>query len=213
MTSSSKVQQITRMAILVAIIFLLSFTPLGYLTIGPIAATTVQMPVIVGAVMMGPASGALLGFFFGLSAMIKVLTMPGADPFATLALAHSPFAYILVCMGSRILMGWLSGLLAAGLRRLPAAGGRLSLAGYAVTGFVGSALNTVFYLGLLWGLCAEVISSFYGVDLSGVGQLVMTTAYAAGIPEAIVSCVVVAAVCKALEKSPGLLRKMPGMPS
>ena len=85
MNSSSKVQQITRMAILVAIIFLLSFTPLGYLTIGPIAATTIQMPVIVGAVMMGPAAGALLGFFFGLSAMIKVLTMPGADPFATLS--------------------------------------------------------------------------------------------------------------------------------
>ena len=82
-----------------------------------------------------------------------------------------------------------------------------------VTGFVGSALNTVFYLGLLWGLCAEVISSFYGVDLSGVGQLVMTTAYAAGIPEAIVSCVVVGAVCKALEKTPLLLRRMPGMPS
>ena len=43
MNSSSKVQQITRMAILVAIIFLLSFTPLGYLVIGPIAATTIQM--------------------------------------------------------------------------------------------------------------------------------------------------------------------------
>ena len=66
--TSNKVHQITRMAILVAVIFLLAFTPLGYLTIGPIAATTVQMPVIVGAVMMGPAGGAILGFFFGLSA-------------------------------------------------------------------------------------------------------------------------------------------------
>ena len=142
-----------------------------------------------------------------------MLFRSGADPFATLALAHSPFAYILVCMGARILMGWLSGLLAAGLRRIPAVREKASVVGYMVTGFVGSALNTVFYLGLLWGLCAEVISSFYGVDLSGVGQLVMTTAYAAGIPEAIVSCVVVGAVCKALEKTPLLLRRMPGMPS
>ena len=62
MNNSAKVHQITRLAILVAIIFLLAFTPLGYLTIGPIAATTVQMPVIVGAVMMGPVSGAVLGF-------------------------------------------------------------------------------------------------------------------------------------------------------
>ena len=49
MYNANKVHQITRMAILTAIIFLLSFTPLGYLTIGPIAATTIQMPVIVGA--------------------------------------------------------------------------------------------------------------------------------------------------------------------
>lgn len=208
MNNANKVHQITRMAILVAIIFLLAFTPLGYLTIGPIAATTIQMPVIVGAVMMGPVSGAVLGFFFGLSAIIKVLTMPGADPFATLALAHSPLAYLVVCMGARILMGWLSGLLAELLRKAPALRGKLSAVSYAITGFVGSALNTVFYLGLLWGLCAEVISSFYGVDLSGVGALVTGTAYAAGIPEAIVSCIVVAAVCKALERLPALTYRL-----
>lgn len=201
--TSHKVHQITRMAILVAIIFLLAFTPLGYLVIGPIAATTIQMPVIIGAAMMGPVSGAILGGFFGLSALVKVLTMPGADPFATLALAHSPLAYILVCMGSRILMGWLAGLLNAGLKRVPVLEDRASVVRYGVTGLIGSALNTVFYLGLLWGLCAEDISTYYGVDLSGVGALVVGTAYAAGIPEALVSCVVVAAVCKALERVGG----------
>lgn len=209
MSNHSKVQQITRMAILVAIIFLLAFTPLGYLVIGPIAATTIQMPVIVGAAMMGPVSGAILGAFFGLSAIIKVLTMPGADPFATLALTHSPVAYLLVCIGARVLMGWLSGLLASALRRVPVLDGGRSIIRYGIIGFVGSLLNTVFYLGLLWGLCAEVISSFYGVDLSGVGTLIITTAYAAGIPEAIVSCVVVAAVCKALEKIPSLAKQIP----
>ena len=201
MNSSSKVQQITRMAILVAIIFLLSFTPLGYLVIGPIAATTIQMPVIVGAVLMGPAAGGVLGFFFG-------LTMPGADPFATLALAHSPFAYLAVCLGARIAMGLLTGLLAEGLKKLPFLQDRGAVVRYGAAGFVGSILNTVFYLGMLWGLCAEVISSYYGVDLSGVGALVMGTAYAAGIPEAIVSCVVVAAVCKAAEKLPFMFRRL-----
>lgn len=208
MNSSSKVQQITRMAILVAIIFLLSFTPLGYLTIGPIAATTIQMPVIIGAVLMGPAAGGVLGFFFGLSAIIKVLTMPGADPFATLALAHSPFAYLAVCLGARIAMGLLAGLLAEGLKKLPFLQDRGAVVRYGAAGFVGSILNTVFYLGMLWGLCAEVISSYYGVDLGGVGALVMGTAYAAGIPEAIVSCVVVAAVCKAAEKLPFMFRRL-----
>ena len=196
MRNSGKVHQITRVAILVAIIFLLAFTPLGYLRVGPIAATTVQMPVMVGAV---------LGFFFGMTAVISVLIMPGADAFATLAMTHSPFAYLLVCLGARILMGWLSGLLAAGLHRLSSR--RFSLLGYGMTGLVGSAMNTVFYLGGLWALCAGVISQYYGIDLSGVGGFVMTAAVSLGAPEALVSCVVVAAVCKALEKVPVLFKR------
>ena len=207
MANSSKVHQITRMAILAAIIFLLAFTPLGYLVVGPIAATTVQMPVIVGAVVLGPASGAVLGLFFGLSAVLKVLTMPGADPFATLALAHSPLAYLVVCLGARVLMGWLTGLLAAGLKRTHVLDGGRSIIRYGAAGFVGAALNTLFYLGGLWMLCAGVISQYYGIDLSGVGSFVMTAAVTLGTPEALVSCVVVAAVCKALEKIPVLYRK------
>ena len=196
----NKVRKITLTALLVAIIFLLTFTPLGYLVIGPIAATTIQMPVIIGAVLMGPVTGLVLGGFFGLSAIVKVLTMPGADPFATLALSYSPLHYIVVCMGSRLAMGWLTGVLGAALNKVPALQERKrSPIRYGITGAVGSLMNTVFYLGMLWLLCAQVISTYYNVDISGVGALVMGTAVAAGIPEAIVSCLVVAAVCKAME--------------
>ena len=72
---------------------------------------------------------------------------------------------------------------------------------------MGAALNTMLYLGGLWMLCAGVISLYYGIDLSGVGSFVMTAAVTLGTPEALVSCVVVAAVCKALEKVPVLYRK------
>ena len=196
----NKVRKITLTALLVAIIFLLTFTPLGYLVIGPIAATTIQMPVIIGAVLMGPVTGLVLGGFFGLSAIVKVLTMPGADPFATLALSYSPLHYIVVCMGSRLVMGFLTGVLGEMLSKIPVLQKRRwSPIRYGITGAAGSLMNTVFYLGMLWLLCAEVISTYYNVDISGVGALVMGTAVAAGIPEAIVSCLVVAAVCKAME--------------
>ena len=39
------------MALFVAIIVLLSVTPLGYISLGVINATTIQMPVIIGAVL------------------------------------------------------------------------------------------------------------------------------------------------------------------
>ena len=206
MNISHKIRVLTRLAILVAIIFLLSNTPLGYVSIGPIAATTVQIPVIIGAILLGPLSGAILGFFFGLSALIKVLTVPGADAFATMVMQYSPFAYLFVCMVPRILMGWLSGLLAAAFKKLPrnqnGAKSKLlsnAIVHFSTTGFVGSMLNTVFYLGSLWLLASEVIATAYGTDLSAVGGIVMTTAVTAGIPEGIISAVVVSTVCKAME--------------
>ena len=202
MNSSKKIRQLTRLAILVATIFLLANTPLGYLSIGPIAATTVQIPVIIGASLLGPWSGAILGFFFGLSALIKVLTVPGADPFATMVMQYSPFAYLFVCMVPRILMGFLSGLLADILKKITDKQKnhlRNGILRYGITGFAGSMFNTVFYLGSLWLLASEVIATAYGTDISAVGGIVMTTAVTAGIPEAIISALVVTTVCKALE--------------
>ena len=206
MNSSKKIRQLSRLAVLTAIIFLLANTPLGYISIGPIAATTVQIPVVIGATLLGPVSGAILGFFFGLSALIRVLTVPGADAFATMVMQYSPFAYLFVCMVPRILMGWLSGLLANALKKIADNRGdgvknqlRSSILQYGVTGFTVSMLNTVFYLGSLWLLASEVIATSYGVDVSAVGGIVMTTAVTAGIPEAIISALVVTTVCKAME--------------
>lgn len=191
-----KVGRLARMALLVAIIILLTFTPLGYITLPFIAATTIQMPVIIGAVMMGPMAGLALGIAFGLSALCKVLMMPGADPVATAILSYNFFLYAVIAIVPRGLMGWLSGLLFAGLNKtMP----NQRLISYGITGFVGSMLNTIFYLGSLWLMASGIVAEVYSMDISGVGAMVMTVAATAGIPEAIVSCVIVAAVCRALQ--------------
>lgn len=191
-----KVGRLARMALLVAIIILLTFTPLGYITLPFIAATTIQMPVIIGAMMMGPMAGLALGIAFGLSALCKVLMMPGADPVATAILSYNFFLYAVIAIVPRGLMGWLSGLLFAGLNKtLP----NQRLISYGITGFVGSMLNTIFYLGSLWLMASGIVAEVYSMDISGVGAMVMTVAATAGIPEAIVSCVIVAAVCRALQ--------------
>ena len=195
--TNPKVARMVRMALFVAVIFLLAFTPLGYLVLGPISATTIQMPVIIGALLMGPTAGAILGGFFGLSALIKVLTVPGADLVATAILGVQPFLYVVIAMVPRILMGWLSGLLGLGLKKALRFD-KTNVIAYGVTGFVGSMLNTIFYLGSLWLLASSYVAQAYSMDISGVGAMVLTTAYTLGIPEAVVSCIVVGAVCKAL---------------
>lgn len=193
-----KIGRMARMALLVAIIILLTFTPLGFLTIGPIAATTIQMPVIIGAVLMGPACGAVLGGAFGVAAIAKVLMMPGADLFASTILNYNFFLYAAIAFLPRLLMGWLAGLLAAGLKRVGPLQKSGGWAAFGITGFVGSMLNTVLYLGALWLMASGIVATFYGIDVSGVGAMVLGVAWTSGVPEAIVSCLVVAAVCRAM---------------
>lgn len=53
---SSKVSTLVRLALLSAIIVIMAFTPLGFLNIGPFAITFLTIPVIIGAITMGPAA-------------------------------------------------------------------------------------------------------------------------------------------------------------
>ena len=60
---SKKTVSMVQLALFTAIIILLAFVPgLGFIPIGVIKATTIHIPVIIGAILMGPKAGAFLGF-------------------------------------------------------------------------------------------------------------------------------------------------------
>ena len=50
-----------------------------------IKATTVHIPVIIGAILLGPSAGAILGFVFGVCSLVSNTMAP------TLSFAFSPF--------------------------------------------------------------------------------------------------------------------------
>lgn len=196
MNTSKKIRQLIRLAILVAIIFLLSF-------VRPLKLTLVQIPVIIGATLLGPSAGAILGFFFGLSEYIQALE--GAQLLTTSALNYAPLAYTIVCFIPRILMGWLTGLFAAHLKKVSVmqrskqkkflTGGILQ---HGLIGFVGSMLNTILYLGSFLLLLKEVLSSADTTGLGVVGYVLVLVLFF-GLAEAVVSALVVPAVCRAME--------------
>lgn len=196
MNSSKKIRQLTRLAILVAIIFLLSF-------IRPLKLTLVQIPVIIGATLLGPAAGAILGFFFGLSEFIQAIE--GAQLLTTSALNYAPIAYTIVCFIPRTLMGWLTGLLAAYFKKFSARQQskqkKLFSGGFwqhSLIGFIGSMLNTVLYLGSFLLLLNEVLSAANTTGLGVIGY-VFVLVFFFGLAEAVVSALVVPAVCRAME--------------
>lgn len=64
-TRSASIRSMVLLAMFTAIIILMAFTPIGYIDLPIIKATLIHVPVIVGAVLMGPKKGAFLGFVFG----------------------------------------------------------------------------------------------------------------------------------------------------
>ena len=75
--SFSKVLKLTQLAILSAIIILMTVVPyLGYISYGWLSITIIHIPVIIGAVVMGPGAGSALGAVWGITCTLKALLAP-----------------------------------------------------------------------------------------------------------------------------------------
>lgn len=74
--NKTKIRKLVVSAMLGAITVVLGLTPLGFIPLGVINATTMHIPVIVGAILEGPIVGASIGLIFGISSLIKAFTMP-----------------------------------------------------------------------------------------------------------------------------------------
>jgi len=110
-------------ALMMAIVILLANTPLGMIQLPIVKATTVHIPVIIGAIVLGPFAGGILGATFGICSLISNTMAP-----TLLSFAFSPFLSttgligvlkaIWVSVGCRTAMGIASGWLWSLLKKL-----------------------------------------------------------------------------------------------
>jgi uncharacterized membrane protein len=68
---NEKTYELVLTALFTAIIVIMAFTPLGYIPLVVINATIIHIPVILGALFLGPKKGAFLGFIFGMTSFIN----------------------------------------------------------------------------------------------------------------------------------------------
>lgn len=113
-------------ALFTAIIVIMVLTPLGYIPLGIINATIIQIPVILGALFCGPKKGAFLGFVFGLTSFLKNTIAPATAS----AFVFSPviaytnigvsgiFKSTFICFVPRILVGVVPYFVFIGIRKL-----------------------------------------------------------------------------------------------
>ena len=139
-----KLRKLILAAIFIALIILLAFTPmLGYIKIGPLSITTIAIPVIIGAIVLGPWYGMLLGFVFGMTSFLQCFM---GDAFGAALVGISPFRTFLTCIVPRVLVGLIPALLFRLIMKRPT--NSRSVAVF-VSALAGSLTNTVFFLGFL----------------------------------------------------------------
>ena len=186
-------------ALMAAIVIVLANTPLGMIQLPIIKATTVHIPVILGAILLGPSAGAILGAVFGICSLVSNTMAP-----TLLSFAFSPFLSttgipgalkaIWISVGCRILIGVVAGWLWVLFTKI-----KLNqFIALPIVGFVGSMVNTVTVMGSIYFLFAQQYAEAKEVALTAVFGLVMGTVTASGIPEAIAAAILVLALGKVL---------------
>ena len=142
--TSRRVRYLVQLAVLVAILLLLEFTGIGMVKTPFLEFTIMQVPVIIGAIVLGPAAGATLGGVFGLLSFWECF---GKSAFGVTLMGISPLGTFLTCVPTRILMGLLCGLIFKGLIRVDRT--RPQLLAFGGSSLAGSLLNTVLFTGVL----------------------------------------------------------------
>lgn len=198
MKKYNEIRQMTLAAFFIALQVVMTLTPIGYIPIGPINVTTMHIPVILAGIFLGTKYGALCGFVFGLTSMLRATFAPGItsflfSPFITVGGISGNFSSLIIVFGPRILLGWLSAKMFRLLRKKIG-----DLTACAVTAAVNTMIHTLLVMGLIWMFFGPQYAEALGVETSAIFGIILGVITSNGIAETILAALVVPAVDKAL---------------
>lgn len=204
MQNRKEIKALVLTSLFSAIIFIMAFTPLGYIPLGVINATIIQIPVIIGSLFCGPKQGAFLGFLFGFTSFLKNTIMPAtlsafvfspvlaANMFGIKGVLYSTF----ICFIPRILVGVLPYFLYKAMKKVS----KWKALNFAVAGVVGAFTNTFLVMGSIYVLYKDAYATAQGIDPSAVLGVIGGIIGFNGVIEAILSGIIVSAVGVVLNK-------------
>lgn len=203
--TSKSVKKLVITSLLFAIMLVLQVTNLGIITLpfSPIAITILHIPVIIGACILGPLYGGVLGFLFGLLSFFQSIFAPIPtsflfNPFYSVGEFHGNFGSLIICFVPRILIGVFAGLLFEKLYNSKKKS--IKSISAPVCGLVGSLTNTILVLGFVGIFFADQYLAATKANealLLVIGGVILTN----GIPEAIVAAIVTSAIIIPVKKS------------
>ena len=184
-----QILKLTQASMVIAILIVLQLTGLGFITVPPVSITTMHIPVIVGAIVMGPYYGALFGGSMGLLSLLNA-TFRGVSP---LDLAFSPFysgsplSSIVMSIVVRIFIGLVAGLVFRTLIKHNVN----DIISAVIGAFLATLANTVGVMSCLWLLFPKFSMSFKTVlevvisvnfVIEATAAVIFTLAFAKALP-------------------------------
>lgn len=196
----SSTKYLTMLGLLAAVEIVLAFTPLGFIPLGVTKATTIHIPVILGAILLGPLAGGILGGLFGILSVIintfqPTITSFVFTPFYNLSPDfHGNGWSLVVAIVPRICIGIIVAYVFRFLHRMFTS----EIVSFAGAGLVGSMTNTILVMGGIYLFFGRQYAAAKGMDFSALFQAIMTVVGVNGVLEAIVAAILTLAIGKVL---------------
>ena len=191
-------RELTTLGLLTGVLLLMSVTPLGYFHTFGLDISLMMVPVAIGAMLMGPKAGAWLGLIFGATSFYQAVT--GSSAFSTMLFNITPIYAFLLCIPTRVLMGFLTGVIFKAAQKVD----KKKTVCYFVGGFFAAFLNTLFFMGMLL-ICYWNTEFIQGINetLGGLNPLMFVVAFVGvnGALEMPSSCIVGGIVSKAVNRA------------
>lgn len=134
---------LTELALLIALQFVMRMIGLGRVPVGPLYMSFLTVPIAVGAILLGPLAGAVLGAVFGGLSFYDAIT--GVSVMTGAFFAVDPLNTFVLCVGTRILVGVCAGWLFRMMRFFD----RRERLCYWLGALATPVLNTVFFMGYI----------------------------------------------------------------
>lgn len=187
------------LAMLCGVLLVMGMTGIGFIPLPVIKATTMHIPVILGAILLGPSAGGVLGAVFGLCSIWANTTSPGLlsfafSPFMTTEGLIGAVKSLWIGLGCRILFGVIAGWLWKFFKKIL----KQDYIALPVTAAVATLCHTILVMGSIYVLLAQQYAAAKNVAISAVFGLVMGTVTASGVPEAIIAAILVTVIGKSL---------------
>ena len=182
-----RTRQLTIVGMLASITVILGLTGYGFVPLPMAKATIMHIPVIIGAVLEGPAVGFMVGLLFGLFSVFQNMVAPNILSFAFLNPLVSVLPRVLIGLTAYYCYKW-----------VPVKNEALKIG---VGAALGSLTNTVGVLGMIYVLYAADFAAARGIDPTTVFAVVSGIAVTNGLPEAIISAIITVPVIIMVKKA------------